>query len=580
MIIGIDLGTTNSVAGWVGAKGPELFQGAVGESLVPSVVGVDDGGEIVVGQIAREMQVLHPERCAATFKRQMGTEWTCSLAGREFTAVTLSSLVLGALKADAEAKLGEPVTRAVITVPAYFNEHQRRATLQAGELAGFKVERIVNEPTAAALAYGLHESEQEKVIVVLDLGGGTFDVTVVDFFERSLEVRASSGENFLGGEDFTNTIAGRLLQQQGLVYERAEFEQPLRVARLRQQCEIAKRLLSRQAEATIRFPNEKGDFPENSPTLTVTRQEFESWTSHLLDRIEVPIRRALGDAGLSRSDVAEVILVGGATRMPAFVERVVKLFGKQPRCTLNPDEVVALGAAVQAGLITGDQSVSDMVVTDVAPFTMGIETSKEFGEELRDGYFLPVINRNTTIPVSRVKRVLTVFPNQTTINVKIFQGESRRVENNILLGNFDVNEIQAGPPGQEIDIRFTYDLNGVLEVEATVVATKRKVSHVVTKHARGLSPGQVKNALAAMQSLKVLAREDAVNRLLLRRAERIYQELPLDARQDLDRLLDGFEQILETGSKEEIAEYRDALAEFLSQFDSEGEGQAADAQDW
>ena len=231
MIIGIDLGTTNSVAGWIAPEGPQLFKGALGETLVPSVVGVDEKGQVLVGHVARELQVLHPERCAATFKRQMGTDWTCQLGGREFTAVTLSSLVLGALKADAEAKLGEPVSRVVITVPAYFNEHQRRATLQAGELAGLKVERIVNEPTAAALAYGLHESQLEKIFVVLDLGGGTFDVTVVDFFEGALEIRASSGENFLGGEDFTNAIASRILQQHGLFYERAEVDQPLRVGR-------------------------------------------------------------------------------------------------------------------------------------------------------------------------------------------------------------------------------------------------------------------------------------------------------------------------------------------------------------
>ena len=266
--------------------------------------------------------------------------------------------------------------------------------------------------------------------------------------------------------------------------------------------------------------------------------------------------------------------------MPAFVEKVVELFGKQPRCSINPDEVVAMGAAVQAGLIAGDKSVSEMVVTDVAPFTMGISTSKEFGEEIRDGYFLPIINRNSTIPLSRVKRVVTVYANQTSIRVNVYQGESRRVENNIQLGSFEVLDIPLGPPGQELDVRFTYDLNGVLEVEATVVATKRKVSQVITRHVHGLSKEQIGNAVQAMQSLKVQPREEATNRLLLRRAELIYQELSLDGRRVLERLLDGFEQILETGSKDEIANYRSELGEFLAQFDSEGEGQITDANDW
>jgi molecular chaperone HscC len=300
----------------------------------------------------------------------------------------------------------------------------------------------------------------------------------------------------------------------------------------------------------------------------VSREQFQKWTHHILGRVELPIRRVLGDTGLQRSDVDEVILVGGATRMPAVVDLVTHLFGQPPQRRLNPDEVVAIGAAVQAGLIARAESVKDLVVTDVAPFTLGISITKQFGLERRSGYFLPIINRNTTIPVSRVNRVATVEPNQTEIIVKIYQGESRRVENNLFLGEFSVGGIPRGPAGQEVDIRFTYDLNGVLEVEATVVETRDKVSHVVTRYARGLSADQVARAVQNMQQLKTHPREESVNRLLIRRAERVFQELSLEGREVLGRLLDGFEAALEMQDASAIDRHRQALQEFLERHDA------------
>jgi molecular chaperone HscC len=339
------------------------------------------------------------------------------------------------------------------------------------------------------------------------------------------------------------------------------------VARTIQQCEVAKCRLSRQETARVRLPDRKGEFHDGSPQVTVTRGQFQGWTKHILARVELPVRRVLGDAGLQRSDVDEVILVGGATRMPAVVDLVTRLMGKPPQCRLNPDEVVALGAAVQAGLIAREESVQDLVVTDVAPFTLGVEVSKQFGLDHRTGYFLPVIQRNTTIPVSRVRRVSTVYPNQSEINVKIYQGESRRVEDNLLLGDFVVKGIPRGPAGQEIDVRFTYDLNGVLEVEATVVETRARVTHVVTRHARGLSKDQVARAVKEMEKLKTHPREETANRFLIRRAERLYQELPLEGREALGLLLDGFEAALESQEVETIQRHRQALQEFLDRHD-------------
>lgn len=587
-IVGIDLGTTFSAVACMTAEGAKLIPNALGDFLTPSIVGIDLQGNLVVGRAARELQVVAPERCAAIFKRSMGTDWKASLDGHEFTPEKLSSLVLLALKQDAESYFGEPVTQAVITVPAYFNEFQRKATIRAGEIAGLKVQRILNEPTAAAIAYGWHggakipalsqansddDDLDTKTIVVLDLGGGTFDVSVVELFEGTLEVKASSGETFLGGEDFTQTLVARVLESNAMAFEQTELRHPKLVSRLRQECEQAKRRLSTQEEVAIRIPNQDGELNEQSPSVTVTRSQFAHWTHQILNRIELPIRRALGDAGVKREGINELILVGGATRMPHVVERVKELFERTPTCRLNPDEVVALGAAVQAGLFANNESVEDLVVTDVAPFTMGVAISRDVGGQRQDNFFMPIISRNTTIPTSRVNRVGTTTANQTSVTVRIYQGEARRIDDNVFLGEFEVSGIPRGPAGQELDIRFTYDLNGVLEVEATVVATNRKMSHVITRHARGLTADEVAAALREMAALKMHPRDESLNRFLILRAERIYQVLPLAERRYLDELLTGFEEALELRDGAAIAANREPLQSFLEQFDNESQNE-------
>jgi molecular chaperone HscC len=579
ILIGIDLGTTNSAVSSIEGSVPKLIPNALGEVLTPSAVGIDLDGQVLVGRAARELQVTHPERCATLFKRRMGSDWSTELPARTFTPEDLSGLVLRALKQDAEAHFGHPVERAVVTVPAYFNEHQRKATLNAGKIAGLDVVRILNEPTAAALAYGLQDAGTERLALVFDLGGGTFDVSVVEIMEGAIEVRASCGEGFLGGEDFTRTLAARLLERRGMTFERAEMTAPKLVARLIRQSELAKLALSRQDATEVRIPDNDGDLRDDAPRETITRAEFERWTEHLLARIELPIRRALGDARLRREDLSDVILVGGATRMPCVIARVAELFGKEPMRRLNPDEVVALGAGIQAGLIGRESSLDDLVVTDVAPFSLGINICKRLGLEHRDGYYLSIIGRNTTIPVSRVHRVSTVQANQTEVKVQIYQGEARRVEDNLLLGEFEVKGIPRGPAGQEVDVRFTYDLNGVLEVEATIVATRKSFTHVVTRHARGLSAKDVAKAVAAMQQLKTHPREEAANRLLLRRAERVYRELPFDMRTILGEYLDGFESALDMGDRESIERHREVLEEFLDTQDPGLDPESREADD-
>jgi molecular chaperone HscC len=566
-VIGIDLGTTNSAAAYLAADGPRIIPNALGGHLTPSVVGIDDSGTVLVGAAARELQVLRPERCANLFKRYMGTDRRLTLAGREFAPEELSGLVLRALKGDAEAHFKTDVSRAVITVPAYFNDRQRKATIAAGRIAGWTVERILNEPTAAAIAYGFHDAGADKKVLVFDLGGGTFDVSVVELFDGTLEVKASSGESALGGEDFTRALAGRVLSAVGVSFEQAEAKTPKRVARLIQQCERAKCALSRDEATAVRVPNAEGEFPAGTPEIQVTRAQLEAWVSPTLARVELPVRRVLGDSRLSRDQIDEVILVGGATRMPVVTKRVAELLGREPHTRLNPDEVVALGAAVQAGLVGREAAVEDLVVTDVAPFTLGVEVSKAFGPEARDGYFDPVIDRNTTIPASRVKRYSTMTAQQTTIVVKVYQGESRRTADNLLLGEFEVRGIPPGAANQPVDIRFTYDLNGVLEIEATVVATKRTTSHVITRHAKGMNDAQVRAAVAAMAKLKTHPRDEEVNRFLLLRAERVFKELPAQLRDALGARLDAFEAALASQDPTVVDAARAELEQFLSAFD-------------
>ena len=517
IIVGIDLGTTNSAVACMEENGPRLIPNALGEVLTPSVVGIDADGKLLVGRAAKELQVMQPERCVGLFKRRMGGDWQAELPGRKFSAEELSSLILAALKEDATVFFKEPVERAVITVPAYFDDQQRKATIAAGRIAGLQVERIFNEPTAAALAYGFHEARDEKILLIFDLGGGTFDVSVVELFEGTLEVRASSGESLLGGEDFTRASAARLLEQHGHPFELAEMQAPLMVARMLQQCERAKCSLSRQESFTVRIPDKKGEYHNSSPEATITRR-----TVRRLDAAHPQSRRSTDTPGARRRQADAGRRgrghPGGRGHTDAGRHRPRHAAdGQVASPPLESRSGGRAGAAVQAGLIARDQSVEDLVVTDVAPFTLGMEVSKTFGHEKREGYFLPIIHRNSTIPTSRVERVQTVAANQTTLAVKIYQGESRRVEDNLFLGEFEVKGIPPGPAGQPVDVRFTYDLNGVLEVEAAVVETKKSVSHVVTRHARGLSAKQIAEAVRQMEKLKTHPREESVNRLLLRR---------------------------------------------------------------
>ncbi len=575
-LIGIDLGTTNSLCSIFFDGQHHLIENAHGSVVTPSVVGVLEDGRVIVGAAAKQLRVTQPDRCVSCFKRWMGTDKRIEIGGMRFDSTELSSLVLRSLKEDAERFLKRPVTGAVITVPAYFNDHQRKATKLAGEMAGLDVRRIINEPTAAALVYGYHDRDAEKNLVVIDLGGGTFDVTVMEVFEGTLEIVATAGETHLGGEDFTTRIVAWVLEQRDQQLETAELRQPLLVARLRGECEAAKLRLFTEESAPIRIPDDRGEFSRESPVIELTRESFARITRPLVERLGRPMSKALRDARMAKSDLSEIVLVGGATRSLVVRRFVSEFFGLEGRSEFNPDEVVALGAAVQAALIEDDAAVEDLVMTDVCPFTLGVEVTKEFGRRDIPGFFLPIIHRNTTIPVSREESVCTIHDNQRRIAVHVYQGEARRCKDNLHLGSLEVDGIPLGPAGQEVRLRFTYDLNGILEVEAYVPSSGKKFRTVLTQHAKGLTDAEIERAVAKMQELKFYPRDQLENQRLLLFAERVVGEVAPDERRQLEQYIDQFEASMEMADRELFQASREALEVLLSYLGFTMEGESED----
>jgi len=564
MIVGIDLGTTNSLVGiWQDGEA-RLIPNVHGTYLTPSAVSIDDNGEVLVGIAARERVTSHPQRSAAAFKRYMGTDRRLVLGEREFRPEELSALVLRSLKADAEAYLGEQVTEAVITVPAYFNDIQRKATRTAGELAGLKVQSLLNEPTAAALAYGLQEAMRQSKFLVFDLGGGTFDVSVLELFEGIIEVRATAGDNFLGGEDFVDAIIEW--------FEKAvKADPPLREAGpsiqavLRRQAELAMRRLTDVEITTLELP---GHEPRLSAQLT--RDTFNDIAQPLLARLRRPLERALRDARIRPSELSHVVLAGGATRMPMVRRLAGLLLGRPPMQHVNPDEVVARGAAVQAGLKMRDQALKEVVLTDVAPYSLGIEVSTPVGHDRwAEGQYLPIIERNTVIPTSRSKVVAPVKDNQTLLLVEVYQGESRRTADNIRLGALEI-PVPPGPAGrEELEVRFTYDIDGLLEVEATALSTGERRQIVIKGNSAAMTEEEIAMRLAGLASLKIPPREQAENRALLARAERLFEEMLRDSREAVRWEILAFEGALESQEPSQICSAYSRLQKFLDKIEHE-----------
>ncbi|MHB8812010.1 MAG: Hsp70 family protein [Steroidobacteraceae bacterium] len=568
MIVGIDLGTTNSViAVWRGERA-ELIPNSLGSVLTPSAVSIGEQGEVLVGMAARERQVTHPSLTATVFKRYMGSRRVTQLGRQRFLPEELSALVLRSLKADAERHLGEPVTQAVITVPAYFNDRQRKATRRAGQLAGLSVERLLNEPTAAALAYGIHQKDVSSRFLVFDLGGGTFDVSVLELFEGVIEVKSSTGDNRLGGEDFNALLIERFFKahgsRQGVVPATPDESSPL-YQRVRDQAERCRRALSSQPQSSMQVV-----WDDRAYELEISAEELENAAEPLMERLRAPVIHALRDGKVRADALDEIVLVGGATRMPIVRRAVTKMFGRFPAAHVNPDEAVAIGAAIQAGLKARDAALKEVVLTDVCPYTLGVDMAERLPSgAIRTGVFAPIIERNTIVPASRERVFTTIADGQRVVKVNVYQGESRNVSDNVHLGALEI-PVPMGRVGEvRVTCRFTYDINGLLEIDLQVPSTGERRELVIVDDPEGVEPAELEQRRKALAALKVHPREDQLNIAILARLERCYEQALGDRREAIGRWISQFTTVLESQDPRAIVDARTKLIGAMDSIEGE-----------
>ncbi|XJZ26279.1 molecular chaperone DnaK [Bacillota bacterium Lsc_1132] len=562
-IIGIDLGTTNSCVAVLEGGEPKVIPNPEGNRTTPSVVAFKNG-ERQVGEVAKRQAITNPNTIIS-IKRHMGTDYKVEIEGKNYTPQEVSAIILQYLKSYAEDYLGEPVTKAVITVPAYFNDAERQATKDAGKIAGLEVERIINEPTAAALAYGLDKTEQDQTILVYDLGGGTFDVSILELGDGVFEVKATAGDNRLGGDDFDQVIIDYLVDQFKKENSIDLSQDKMALQRLKDAAEKAKKDLSGVTTTQISLP-----FITAGPAgplhleVSLSRAKFDELTAHLVERTMGPVRQALSDAGLSPSDLDKVILVGGSTRIPAVQEAIKKATGKEPHRGVNPDEVVAMGAAIQGGVITGD--VKDVVLLDVTPLSLGIETM--------GGVFTKLIERNTTIPTSKSQVFSTAADNQTAVDIHVLQGERPMAADNKTLGRFQLSDIPPAPRGiPQIEVTFDIDKNGIVNVRAKDLGTNKE-QQITIKSSTGLSDEEIQkmvreaeeNAEADKKRKEEVELRNEADQLVFT-AEKTLKDLEgkVDAAEvtKANEAKDALKAAIEKNDIEEIRSKKDALQEIV-----------------
>ena len=576
-VIGIDLGTTNSCVAVMEGGEAVVIPNAEGNRTTPSVVGFKKDGERLIGETAKRQAITNPNRTIMSIKRHMGTDYKVDIDGTNYTPQQISAMILQKLKSDAEAYLGQEVKQAVITVPAYFNDSQRQATKDAGKIAGLEVLRIVNEPTAAALAYGL-DKDDDQTILVFDLGGGTFDVSILELGDGIFEVKATSGDNNLGGDDFDQKIIDYLVDEFRKEHGVDLSKDNAAVQRLKDAAEKAKKELSSVLTTTISLPfiTVVDGVPQHLE-VNLTRAKFEELTADLVERTMGPTRQALSDAGLSPSEIDKVVLVGGSTRIPAVQEAVKRLIGKEPHKGVNPDEVVALGAAIQAGVLTGD--VQDVVLLDVTPLSLGIETA--------GGVFTKMIERNTTIPTSKSQIFTTYADNQTSVEIHVLQGERAMAADNKTLGRFVLSDIPPAPRGiPQIEVTFDIDANGIVNVSAVDKGTGKSQKITITASS-GLSDEEIERM---MKEAEAHAEEDR-KRKELAEAKNEADQLVYTVEKTLKDLGDkvdqseidkaneakeGVKKALETNDLEQIKQAKDRLSEVVQQLSVKLYQQASD----
>ncbi len=527
-VIGIDLGTTNSLAAvWRNGK-CELIPNAAGGYLTPSVVSVDEDGSILVGEAARDRLISHPERTAAGFKRAMGTPRKYELGGKSFTAEDLSSFVLRRLREDAETYLGEVVDEAVVSVPAYFAEAQRAATKRAGALAGLTVERLVNEPSAAAVADRIGEGEEDKLCLVFDFGGGTLDVSLVERFDDVVSVTAVSGDNYLGGRDFDETIARGFCQDCGLDFDALSRQRQETLVRQAETCKMA---------LTAREPVIMAvDDGEISASLALTHEWVIRKSSALFQRLLAPVRKVFMDAGMSLEELDELVMVGGSSHMPAVRRYIAKALGREPAPGARPDTAVAIGAGICSGMKVRAKDLKELVLTDVCPFTLGIATLNH-AEQAKD-LMSPIIERNSVLPSSKEGTYGTARDGQRSIEVKVYQGEQRYCQDNTYLGHLEI-AVPPAPRGEQyIRVRFTYDINGLLEV---IVTGKDGQSARLVLQGSGMTEEEVEARLKELETLKLHPRDQEGPRAIIAQAQRLYAMTVGGVRDRVGEMLDWFQ---------------------------------------
>ncbi|MDO4546908.1 MAG: Hsp70 family protein [Clostridia bacterium] len=560
MTIGIDLGTSTCEAAAVKDGKAQVIKNTDGSYITPSCVGIDDNGEFVIGRRAADQLLLKPDYTAIEIKRMIGTGQMISLGGKEYTAIDLSARLLNYIKEYASRELGENVDSAVITVPAYFDELQRRETVQAGRLAGLTVERIINEPTAAALCYGIDHLEDESVIIVCDFGGGTFDVTVMELFDGVLDVKSTDGVNRLGGKDIDEIIMNRLIENFDKEHGVKLRNDPYAMVKLKSASEECKIALSAQEEYEVSIPmiTQKGGRPL-SLVQTISRGEFENMIADIIAKTTTPIENAIRASGYSRDDIDLCLLVGGTTRIPAIRRHIEKITGKQAGTLVDPDLAVAMGAAIQADLLKAKDEAADVVITDVCPFSLGIKAVTINDGMFDDDFMVVIIPRNTTIPVTKREMVYTYFDYQTRADILVFQGESETASENRLIGRFKITGIPPKKSGEErLIVSFSYDVNGMLDVTAEIFSTGKSASIVIDMTGVSTEKRDVSDWKTAKKARAYIS--------LIRKAEKLLLGGDLDKHIN-DMISDTIYNlkcaIIDDADDETLEEYEDELLDLI-----------------
>lgn len=557
-IIGIDLGTTNSlVAVWEDGQS-RLIPNAFGEYLTPSVVSFDEDGTVYVGRVAVERQITHPENTVSVFKRFMGMDKEYEVAGKKYRPEDLSALVLRKLKEDAENYLQQEVTEAIISVPAYFNDLARNATKTAGELAGFRVERIINEPSAAALAYHQHNSTEEETILVFDMGGGTLDVSLVDCAENIVEILAVSGDNGLGGSDFDQLIADAFITKHGLEALGLTMEERAIILDRAVRCKTD---LTKREQSTMRVT-----MRGKTHTMKMTRVALIHLAEQLFIRMSAPVQKVVKDAGKEMREIDGVVLVGGSCKMPVVQKYIEHSLGRKDLMVVNPDHMVALGLGIYAGIKERNEDIKDMILTDICPFSLGIGVYNKVDPERH--LMRVLIERNTALPTSRVVMLQTVTDNQKQIEVEICQGEAYYLDENLFLGKIEVDVPQAPKGEEKISVRYTYDINGILVVDVLVLSTGESQQVIIRNEKIQLTQKELERKLIELEKLKISPREKDENRFTLARAERLYEETTGSMRDELAERTRYFDYLLDKQDEYAIDRWRVQFNHYLDQIEN------------